>query len=336
MYQSVLITGAAGFIGSHLVRRQVSLGRRVRALDIRRPITSWPSDPQVDPVVGDIADPTIQEKAVQGVDLIFHLASAHLAVNVSENTYWRVNVHSVPGFLERCRNAGVKRFVHLSSVGVYGNVENPPANEDHPCRPELLYERTKYQGELEVQAFFQKTCFPVTIVRPVWVYGPGCPRTLKLFKAIQKGRFFFVGNRKTLRHCVYIDDLLDALDLCAGQEAAVGKIYIIGDLQPVTLENLTHKIAAILDVRAPRLRLPVTLVQLASSLLQHTFTALGKEPPFSQRSLNFFTNNTAFDISRARTELGFVPKITLEEGLRLAYEAMIKAPTTKHSGNSIS
>ena len=316
MYHTVLITGAGGFIGAHLVERQLALGRHVRALDLDVSRLARVSDAALERIEGDFTDPAIQEQAVRGVDLVFHLASAHLEVKTPPETYWRVNVHALPGFLERCRGAGVERFVHVSSVGVYGEVEQPPANEDSPCRPTLLYERTKYEGELVVKRFYEETGFPIVILRPAWVYGPGCPRTQKLFRGIQKKRFFFVGDGSTRRHCVYVDDFVDALELSANHESAVGRTYVIGDDEPVTLEDLVQEIATVLDVSPPRLHVPVWLMRGLGLLMELAFYPLHREPPVSRRTVRFFTGNTAFDTFRARNELGFAPQYTLARGLR--------------------
>jgi nucleoside-diphosphate-sugar epimerase len=329
MYRRVLITGAAGFIGSHLVRHQLSLGRVVRALDITGSKLEGLCGTGVELLSGDISDPLVQEEAVQGVDVVFHLASAHLAVNASEGAYWRVNVHCLRGLLECCRRAAVKRFVHVSSVGIYGNVQDPPANEDSPCRPEILYERTKYEGEREVRRFFKETGFPIVIVRPAWVYGPGCPRTEKLFRTIEKGRFFFVGDGCSLRHCVYITDMIEALNLCAEQPNGPGDIFIIGDREAVTVRELIHQMAAVTGVSAPRFSLPVWAAQPMFAIVERVFTLFGKEPPVSERSLKFFTNNSGFDIKRAREGLGFEPKVSLKEGLRLTWEAMARSRSVR-------
>lgn len=316
MHNSVLITGAGGFIGSHVVERYLSLGRQVRALDIDLSRIQHVSDPALERVEGDFTDPEVQRKAVDGVDMVIHLASAHLEVNVPEDTYWKVNVHSLTGFLEACRSGGVQRFVHVSSVGVYGRVQRPPANEDSPCHPELPYERTKLEGEAQVKRFFEETRFPVVIVRPAWVYGPGCPRTEKLFRSIRGGSFFFVGDGTTLRHSVYIDDLLDALELAATQDAAIGRTYVIADDEPVTLRDLVGEISRLCNTTVPRLRLPVRLMTALGLLMEVAFRPLRREPPFSRRTLRFFTGNTAFDTSRARKELGFVPRYNIVDGLR--------------------
>ena len=316
MYETVLITGAGGFIGSHIVTEQLSLGRRVRALDVDLSGISQVVHPNLERIECDFTDPAAQNEALRGVDLVVHLASAHLDVSLPEETYWRVNVHSLPGFLESCRNADVKRFVHVSSVGVYGQIRTPPADEDSPCQPELLYERTKYAGELEVNRFFKETGFPIVIIRPAWVYGPGCQRTRRLFRSIEKKRFLFVGDGMTMRHCVYIDDFVNAIELAATQEAAVGRTYVIGDDAPVTLKTLIGEISKISNVRAPGLHVPVWVMNGLGLLAEIAFSPLRREPPISRRTLMFFVGNTAFDTSRARRELGFAPRYTLADGLR--------------------
>lgn len=297
----------------------------MRALDITRSKLEEVCGPDVELLSGDIADPSVADEAVKGVDVVFHLASAHLTVNVSEDVYWRVNVHCLRSLLESCRRAGVKRFVHVSSVGIYGNIQDPPANEDSPCRPEILYERTKYAGELEVRSFREETGFPVIIVRPAWVYGPGCPRTEKLFRTIEKGRFFFVGDGRSLRHCIYINDMIEALNLCAEQPNAPGNTYIIADQAAVTVRDLIHQMASVAGVSAPRFSLPVWAAKSMFTMVERAFSLCGKEPPVSERSLKFFTNNSCFDINRARDGLGFDPKVSLREGLQMTFEAIAQA-----------
>jgi nucleoside-diphosphate-sugar epimerase len=330
MYRTVLITGAGGFIGSHVVEKQLSLGREVRAVDLHLDRLNHISDPLLHRIQGNFADPAVQQEALPGAELVIHLASAHLEVSLPEETYWQVNVHSLAGFLRACRDSGVRRFVQVSSSGVHGAIKQPPADEESPCHPELLYERTKYQGELEVKKFFQETGFPVVIVRPAWVYGPGCPRTGRLFRSIARKRFFFVGDGTALRHCVYIDDFVDALDLAATREGAVGRTYIIGDEKPVTLENLVAEIARLTNVGVPRVHAPVWLMAGIGLLMEAAFFPLRKEPPLSRRTLRFFQGNSAFDISRARQELGFVPKYDVSSGLR-AYAERSKIGSTAGS-----
>ncbi len=322
----VTVTGANGFIGSHLVQDQVARGRKVRAVDMTLSrLQGLRGNPSVELIDADIRDVRRMRQAVTGSEVVFHLASAHLSVTVSEREYYAINRDGSRSLVEICHASRVARFVHCSSVGVHGAIKDPPADEDSACHPDLVYEQSKLEGEKAVRQYAQETGYAVVVVRPVWVYGPGCPRTEKLFRTIKKGRFFFVGDGRALRHCIHISDMVEAFNLCAEHPNAPGNVFIIGDRGAVTVRELVQEMAAIAGVSAPRLSLPVWLVQPTCSVLERAFTFLGMEPPVSERSLKFFTNNTSFDISRARKEIGFVPKVTLPEGLRLTYKAMTQA-----------
>ncbi len=313
----VLVTGAGGFIGRHLVQRQVESGQDVRALDLHLDGIATGS---IEPIECDIRNRERVREALQGCDVVFHLASAHLSLRATEQDYWDVNVKAARSLVEDASQAGVRRFVHCSSVGVHGEIRRPPANEDSECHPELIYERTKWEGEKSVRELAQASGFPLAVVRPVWVYGPGCGRTEKLMRTVRKGRFFYVGSGTTLRHCVYISDMIDAFELAATVPAAVGQVVIVGDGGAVTLADLMKVIADTVGAPPPKIHLPLWAMWVAGVAAETAFGAVGKEPPLSRRSLKFFTNNTSFDISRARTVLGYEPKVSLREGMKRTYE----------------
>jgi len=238
---------------------------------------------------------------------------------VSDVDYRRGNVQATRDLLETCYKKDVKRFVYCSSVGVYGKIRNPPAYEHTPCAPESIYDITKLEAEREVFQFHRETGFPVVVIRPAWVYGPGCPRTRKLLRSIKRGRFFLVGDGRPLRHCVYVTDVVEGFDLCGELKRAIGEVYVLADNAAVSIEDLVRKIAATLGVEPPRRHIPRGIFLGICTVVEATFKFLRKEPPLSRRSLSFFTSNTSFDISKARRELGFSPKVSLEDGLRMAY-----------------
>lgn len=314
----VLITGAGGFIGRHLVAAQAALGRDVVALDLDlSPLTPLP----IRTLEGDVADPALQDRALDGTDTVFHLAAAHLSVSAGESVHWQVNVEALRSLVDRSRQAGIRRFVHCSTVGVFGALRTLPADEDSPCSPEYDYEKTKLEGEKLLLEAFQSHGFPVTILRPAWVYGPGCPRTEKLFRAIRRGRFLLAGGGRTYRHSVYIRDMVDAFESAGNADAVLGKVIIIADDEAVTVRDLVLQVAHTVGASMPH-SVPYWLLHAAAAATETVFGWAGKEPPFSTRSLRFFSGNTSFRTERARSLLGFRPRYGIAQGLRETQEIM--------------
>ncbi len=312
----VLITGGGGFIGSHLVDSQLAQGHQVRTVDLHVERLAHIADhPRLDVIVGDIVDPALVERLVDGINLVYHLASAHLDVSLGDDVYRRVNVDATLGLIKASHAADVSRVVHCSSVGVIGDVEDPPADESSPCHPTNIYEQTKLAGEQAALRYAAEMGFPVVVARPAWVYGPRCPRTEKLFRAVGKGRFPIFGNGDTLRHPVYISDAVRGLELCADTVQGAGQVYIIAGEAPVTVATLVQMIAEVQGVRPPRLHLPMILGKAGGYALELAFRPLHRQPPFSRRSLDFFLKDNAYDIGKAQRELDYGPQVGLHTGL---------------------
>jgi dihydroflavonol-4-reductase len=310
----VLVTGAGGFIGSHLVDDQLARGREVIALDIDLGrLEHQRKNEHCRLVTGDIRDKAVVESVVTGTDVVFHLASAHLEVSKPDSYFEEINVTALERLVEACRAHSVGRFVHCSSVGVFGSLNELPANESTRCNPTIIYEKTKLAGEKALQRTAEDLDY--VILRPAWVYGPRCNRTLKLFRAIKRRKFIKVGFKKTYRHPIYISDMLTAFDSAASVPEASGHTLIIGDNQAVLLEQLIDEVQQAVGVRGRLITVPLAIMYPACLGAEVAWGILGKEPPFSRRSLKFFTESSAFDISRARKVLRFHPKVELAEGL---------------------
>jgi nucleoside-diphosphate-sugar epimerase len=312
-----LVTGSSGFIGQHCVRYLAQRGWQVRAVDIHEPHHAQAAMPGVEYRQLDLRDAAGVASALTDIEVVFNLASVHLDVGASYADFESVNVKALEKLVELCAVARVRRLVHVSSVGVYGHVSEPPAREDAPLKPVNDYERTKRAGEDIARKAAQQHHVDLVIVRPSWVYGPGCPRTEKLVHALQRGRFFYIGPAKNLRHPVYIQDFLDGLSLAAlaGPEVS-GKTFNLAGPRWMTVGEMVETFAQAIKARPPSLRIPRWLGFTAGWAAEQVGAITRINPPISRRTLAFFENDNAFDIGAARQFLKYEPRTELIEGVR--------------------
>jgi len=312
----VLVTGATGFTGGHLARDLARRGYAVRALVRKSADAVALHADGIDPVVGALEQTQALAQAVEGVDVVYHIAAIYRQAGVSGDRYRIVNVDAVKNLIEAAASAGARRFVHCSTVGVHGDVEHPPANEDAPLNPGDVYQRTKLQGERVARETAAARQLELTIARPTGIYGPGDRRLLKLFRGVARRRFVVLGSGDIFYHLTYIDDLVEGLRLCGETPAAANRTYILAGGEVTTLNELIAIIAAEAGVQAPSWKLPVWPVWLAGAACEAICVPLRLEPPLYRRRVDFFTKSRAFDIARARAELGYRPQVPLREGVR--------------------
>jgi nucleoside-diphosphate-sugar epimerase len=311
----VLITGATGFTGGHLARRLRHLGHDVRALVRRRDSARELEAAGITVVEGDVRRQADVMRAVKGVRGIYHLAAAFRVAGQPDDLYREVNVRGTENVVAAARRHGVERLVHCSTIGVHGDVKEIPSTENSPFNPGDIYQQTKLEGELVTRAAIDEG-LPAVIVRPASIYGPGDLRILKLFRAIQARRFLMFGSGTTLWHPVYIDDLVDGFLLCGEREEALGRTYILADERHVTLREWFAGIARAVGVPPPRGRLPYWPLAVSAAACEAVCRPLRIDPPLYRRRAAFFANHRAFRIDKARRELGYHPKVGIEDGLR--------------------
>jgi nucleoside-diphosphate-sugar epimerase len=310
-----LVTGGGGYTGQALVAHLVGRGVGVRAL-VRRPSQSHqPNLAGAEIVVGDVRDRAVIESALEGVDTVYHLAAVFRKAGVPDSEYRTVHVDATKQLVECAAAAGVKRFVHCSTVGVHGDVGNAPANEDAALRPMDIYQETKLEGEQIAVRTAEHVNLPLTVVRPGPIYGPRDRRLLKMIGGVARRRFVLVGDGSPRFQMVYIQDLVEGIRLAGECPKAVGRTYILAGNEAPTLKELVGEIAEVAQVTAPRWHLPVWPVWVAGVLCEAICVPLRIEPPIFRRRVKFFTSSRWFDTSRARAELGYTPKTSLRDGL---------------------
>lgn len=313
----VLVTGATGFTGQVLLRKLCERGLRVRA--IARPTSRRDalSALPVEWITGDVYDPDIVREAVRGVAYVFHVAASYRQAGVDDSEYQRVHVESTKLLARALTGApDFKRFVHVSTVGVHGHIEHPPADEQAPFAPGDIYQRTKAEAETWLHDYAAKNALPYTVIRPAAIYGPGDRRLLKLFKIAKAPVFILLGRGQCLYHLIHVEDLTEAIIRAAWHPAALGEAFICGNPEAMSLEKIGRIVAGELNRPFRVLRIPAWPFFLLADITEAVCKPLGIAPPIYRRRVAFFTKDRSFNTTKLRERLGFICAWDAETGLR--------------------
>ncbi len=315
----VVITGGTGFIGSRLALRCLAEGHEVRVLGQENTPAEARNRAQleaegVEVQLGSVTDRKQVFSAIQGADWVFHLAAAQHEANVPDRHFWDVNVEGTRNVLEACVAAQVQRLVHGSTIGVYGSALAGPLDESSPVRPDNIYGRTKLEGERLVLSYRDR--LPVVVIRISETYGPGDLRLLKLFKAIQKGAFFLIGDGQNLHHLIYVEDLVRGFLQAAASPETPGQVFVLAGKEVLTTREMVETIAQALGARVPSISVPLLPVLGAAVAMEAVLRPLGIQPPLHRRRMDFFRKSFHFSNRRATEVFGFNPEISFAEGVR--------------------
>ena len=317
----ILVTGATGFTGKALIRRLLDDGQQVIGLDYKEghktaELRGWGAEL----IIGSVTDPQVVRHCMQGVDVVQHLAAAFREMNVPQSHYYDVNVTGTRNVIAAAFEAKVRKFVYCSTCGVHGNVDNPPGGEDAPIQPADYYQQTKYEAEPIVLEYVQRG-LKATIIRPAAIYGPGDPeRFYLIYRRVAKGWFPMIGSGRTYYHPLYIDNLVDALILAMDESKGNGEAYLIADEEYVAIEDLVRRVGRVMNVDLKVRRFPVWPVVAAGHVVEKVCKPLGINPPIFPRRVDWYRQNRAFRIDKAKRELGYRPAVSLDDGLRRTYE----------------
>ncbi len=314
----ILVTGATGFTGRVLTRKLIGAGARVVAIVRRSSQRGDLVDLPVEWIEGDVFDPEVVHRATRGIEYIFHVAAAFREAKITDDVYRKVHVESTKLLAESVVSSEVfRRFVHVSTVGVHGHIDHPPADEQYRFSPGDIYQQTKAEAEQWITAFSATRGLPLTVIRPAAIYGPGDRRLLKLFKMSARSFFPLFGPGKGLYHLIHVEDLTDIFITAAVAPQAIGEVYIAGNPEPSRLEDIARTIATELgNSGLTFLRLPAWPLFVLADLCEFVCRPLGIEPPLYRRRVAFFTKDRAFDTRKLQSHLGYTYTYTVEAGLR--------------------
>ena len=315
----VLITGGTGFIGSRLALQCLAKGDAVRVLGLENTSAETANRTCLAARGADVIPASVLNKerlltAVQGIDVVYHLAAAQHEANVTDAHFRDVNVTGTRHLLEASIEAGVKRFVHGSTIGVYGAALEGTIDEQSPLQPDNIYGSTKLEGERLVLSYREK--LPIVIIRISETYGPGDHRLLKLFRAIHKNVFFMIGNGENKHHLIYINDLIDGLFLAASVAEAVGEVFVLSGKEALTTNDMVAIIAEQLGTHIRKFRAPLSLFMILAGMLETGLRPLGIQPPLHRRRMDFFKKSFTLSHAKASNLLGFIPKFSFTEGVK--------------------
>ena len=312
----VLVTGGTGFTGSHLVKRLLAKGDEVIVIDNQKGIFYDELKALGAKIeLGSITDKELVDQVVAGCEVVHHLAAAFRKLNVPNKVYWDVNVEGTRNLSEAAYRHQVRKFIYCSTQGVHGHVEEPPGREESPIAPADYYQFTKYEGE-KVILEYVKQGLNAVILRPTAIYGPGdTGRFSILFRLVKKGSFLMFGDGETFYHPVYIDNLVDAFELAAEKEGIAGEAYIIADEHYYSLNDLVKQVAKAMGISVKIQHLPFSPLWLAAWVCETICKPLRITPPLFRRRVDWFRQVRAFNIDKAKRELGYQPRVGIEEGL---------------------
>lgn len=317
-----LITGATGFVGSHVADIAHARGIAVRALARPTADLAHLKALNAEIIPGDITDAAAVAKAVDGVDAVIH-AAAKVGDWGPVEDYRKVNVEGLRTLLDAVKGTPIKRFVHVSSLGVYearhhhGTDEGEPLPDDHIDG----YTQSKVESEKLALEYVRKFQLPITILRPGFVYGPRDRSVLpRLADRLKERTIVYIAGGRYALNTTYVGNIAEACFLAIDNDAAVGEIFNITDGEFVSKRQFFETVADGLKLPRPKRSIPLWLARRLATWRERVFRRKNKPHPprITQATLKFAGLNLDFSIAKARTVLGYTPTTHFREGMAVA------------------
>jgi nucleoside-diphosphate-sugar epimerase len=317
--KTVFITGATGLVGSHAAEEAVRRGHRVRALVRASSDTRWLDRWGVEQVPGDLEDADSLRRGCEGADWVFNCAAKVGDWGTLEE-FRRLNVDAFRLLLDAAVAAGVARFVHVSSLGVYEGRDHAGTDETVPPAAQSLdaYTRSKVEAEELALRVHREKHLAVSVVRPGFIYGPRDRTVLpKLLDALRNKRFFYFGSGDQVLNCIYVKNLVKGIFLAAEVPGAVGEVFNLTDGGKVTKRQFVGRVAELSGLKPPNRKIPLWLAWTLAVLMERRAKRKNSPvPPLVNKArYKFLGLNLDYSIEKARRVLGYDPQWTTEQGL---------------------
>jgi len=307
-----IVTGATSFIGKHLVRRLLEEEKDPIIL-LTRNVSKIPQDwyPGVQAIEGDIREKGPLSRLPFEGSILFHLAGEI----ADQSLFDEINVAGTENLVSLSASAGIKHFIHLSSVGVIGHPGKGKIDETTPCYPLNEYERSKFKGEGILTEYFRRYHIPMTILRPSTVFGEGTKSQsfLGWMRSIKNQTFRVIG-KKSYANYIYVGDVVEALVRVSKASRTGKEIFILSDGKP--MQEFVHSAAEIMKVKIPETSIPPWFALMVAGVLTPLANCFGKSFPLTVSRVRALTDQRAFSMEKIKKELGFQPRFGIVEGLR--------------------
>lgn len=316
----ILVTGATGFVGKHLVPKLLENGFDVTCL-VRSKEKAYElkKDFNVEIIIGDITKVETLKGLSDGIDYVVHLAAMGHVSSVTEesfNHFVSINEEGTENLVsEFAGSTQLKKFIHFSSTAAMGYIKTPIQNEKSITNPVTPYQKSKNRSELIVNKAYEQNNFPSMIIRPCMIYGPGgYGEFYKFCKLMKKGIFPKVGLGLNLTPLVFVEDVVMAV-IQAIRNGQIGNTYIIASEKSIPMDELHDLIMKSMGKKAPYIYIPVIFALIGAKLIEVLFPMLGKEPPVSYQNIKSTITDRTFDISKAVNDLGYQQRFSFEKGI---------------------
>lgn len=317
----ILITGATGLVGSHFAEQMRKRGYRVRAL-VRKPsqctdLVSW----GVDLVEGDMTNRDSLRRASNGVTVVVHCA-AKVGDWGPTDAYRSVNVDGLRDLLEAVEaQTTLKRFVHVSSLGVYPARDHYGTDEFEPVSTTGIdgYTLTKVEAENLVREHIRERQLPAVVLRPGFIYGPRDQTIIpKVLARLKSGGFKFLGTGQQLLNNTYVGNLVEAIFLAIEKDDVVGEVFNITDDRLVSRREFIGTLCDNAGIPVPNKSVPLPVAKTLANLMEGLYRLLGKQeaPLLSSARIKFLGLNLDYSIDKARRILGYTPSTDFTDAMR--------------------